>query len=383
MFVWSNNRTGENILPEIKETGSNTVRLVWNMTNGTPAELDQLISNTIANEIIPMPELHDATGALGSVPTLVDYWLNEEMLPVILKHQKYILLNIANEAGNGSETEAAFVQTYKNAITKFRDKSVVCPLVIDAPNWGQNIDMIQSAWFDLQQHDPEHNLIFSVHTWWPNPEDSEDPGSTNRVKNELAESVQKGIPLIIGEFAPMAVGCSRSFDFETLLEECEKYGIGWMAWSWGWVDNGDCSEMDMTNNGQYGSWQDVPDFEKWGEKIVITDQNSISRTATKTDYILEYNNEAFDCELFEFTYNNVLSTTLSNPVNFYPNPFSESMEIVHKGQAKFKIYDLSGSVLESGICSETCQVGGELATGTYILELTEGNHSSRNKIIKN
>jgi hypothetical protein len=73
---------------------------------------------------------------------------------------------------------------------------------IDAPQWGQDIDMLQLTAAELLAADPEKNLIFSAHFWWPRSMRSDDPGSTRRIKTELNESAEMNLPLVIGEFAP-------------------------------------------------------------------------------------------------------------------------------------------------------------------------------------
>ena len=46
---------------EIEKTGANVVRIVW-QTWGSPSALDEAIQNCINLHMIPMIELHDATG---------------------------------------------------------------------------------------------------------------------------------------------------------------------------------------------------------------------------------------------------------------------------------------------------------------------------------
>ena len=72
MFIWSRDKTGETILPEIAKTGANSCRLAWN-TTGAPAEMEKLISNCIKNQMIPIIELHDATGNWAKLQLCLDY----------------------------------------------------------------------------------------------------------------------------------------------------------------------------------------------------------------------------------------------------------------------------------------------------------------------
>ncbi|MFY0628510.1 MAG: cellulase family glycosylhydrolase [Reichenbachiella sp.] len=285
MFIWSNDKTGDKILPEIAKTGANSVRLVWN-TKGTAKDLDNLISNCIALNMIPIPELHDATGKIELVPDLIDYWVSDSVQKVIKKHESYLILNIANEAGDHSVKDDLFLNTYKNAITRIRATGYQVPLMIDAAGWGKNTDILQSTWKELMAHDLNRNLLFSVHTWWPKTETSNDPGSTKKVVQEIQESVEMGMPLVVAEFAPMGPGCKQYFDYKTLIKECYDNEIGWLSWSWGHVKNGDCSYMDMTNDGVYGNWQHTPENENWGEIAAVTHKYSIKNTAVKSNYIL-------------------------------------------------------------------------------------------------
>jgi mannan endo-1,4-beta-mannosidase len=257
---------------ELAKTGANAVRIVWT-SEGSPASLDRVITNALGQQLIPIIEHHGATGDLSAVPSVVDYWTRDDVVAVLKKHEHNLLLNIANEAGD-VETQAAFDATYRTAITRIRDTGVTLPLVVDAPQWGQDIDMLQAVGPGLIEHDPEHNLLLSVHMWWRDPDG-------RRVTSELQQSVDGGLPLIVGEFAQHAVtGCDGApFAYPVLLAEAERHRIGWLAWSWGSVVNGDCGSQgsfDMTVRGVFGNWK-----EPWGEAVALTDPNSIQNTSVR------------------------------------------------------------------------------------------------------
>jgi mannan endo-1,4-beta-mannosidase len=82
--------------PEIKKTGANTVRIVWAITtdlqpNGpvtSTTALDALISNAKANHLVPMIELHDASGDWGRLDELVVYWTQPTIVRIIKRHAK-------------------------------------------------------------------------------------------------------------------------------------------------------------------------------------------------------------------------------------------------------------------------------------------------------
>lgn len=282
MFIWSKrDLTGEATFPEIAKTGANVVRIAWLSSEENPrgaaANLDAVISNCVKNGMIPMPELHGATGDWGKLQQQVDYWVSPEVVQVLKKHEPYLLLNIANEVGDRKVTDKQFREGYERAVARIRKAGIRCPLVIDGANWGQSIDILQANGPYLLQKDPLKNLLFSVHMWWTAPD-----GATKRIKHEIKESVDTGLPLLVGEFAPMGVGCAESIDFKTILEECQKNEIGWMAWSWGLVDNGDCKLMDMTGDENKGRFKGLFG---WGKEVALTDKYSIRNTAQKTRYM--------------------------------------------------------------------------------------------------
>lgn len=277
MFVWSSDRTGVTTLPEIAKTGANSVRLVWT-SEGDETEFDQLITNSLKYNMIPVVELHDATGDFSKLQTLLDYWKQPEILSMIDKHKKWLIVNIGNEVGGGSETTAEWVDYYKDAITQLRNAGIEAPLMIDCGGWGNNENYFLDGGNELLDFDPDHNIIFSVHTYWTN---AGDQAKIDRMNNMITEAKQKKLPYIIGEGPQLAASpssCTDLFPYKELMLRMEEEQIGWLAWSWGLVDNNDCgapnSVFDITTDGVYGNWSTT-----FAEEICVTDVNSIQNTS--------------------------------------------------------------------------------------------------------
>ena len=271
MVIWTDPE-GETF-PEIAKTGANTVRIVWTIEDDRgAAALDSVLTRAEEAKLIPIIELHDATGALNRVVDLVDFWTRAEVTEVLKRHEPSLLLNIGNEPGGDGIAAHEFVAVYRDAVSRLRHAGLAMPLVIDAPHWGQDIDVLQQAAPELLSADPEHNLLFSAHLWWPQGLNTTDPGSTKRIVAELQESADIGLPLIVGEFAHAGVGCSQSIDYKTILAKTHKHEIGWLAWSWG-PGNQDCGEMDMTEDGRFET------LHGWGLEVAVTDPNSIRNTS--------------------------------------------------------------------------------------------------------
>ncbi len=285
MFVWTD-RDGFTI-PEIAKTGANAVRIVWNM-HGRVNDLDHIIAECIKYKMIPIPELHDATGKWERLPDLLSFWLRDDVLEMIRNHQEYIIVNIGNEVG-GSEIPAdEFYNGYHMMVTQMRAAGIRVPLMIDADDWGKSAKNIFGVGPRLLQSDPEHNLLFSIHTWWPS--ELHDPQKTGyasvkeRVTGTLEESVSLDLPLVIGEFAPVAVGGAREIPYRFIMSEAERLDISWLAWSWG-PGNTDCPEMDMTTRGSYNT------LHGWGKEVCVDSSLSIQNTSVIPGFIQDENFE--------------------------------------------------------------------------------------------
>jgi mannan endo-1,4-beta-mannosidase len=276
MVIYSSSQDGTPYFSEIAKTGANSVRITWN-TSGSATKLEAAIKNAIAAQMIPMPVLNDATGDMSKLNTEITYWVRSDILAIIKTYQDKLLINVGNEVGNGSVTDAAFTTAYTGAISQMRTAGIHTPLVIDGSSWGQNIDQLQSTGPGLLTADPDHNLIFSCHMYW------NDPNGT-KVTTEIAQTVSLNLPLIVGEFAQHAVsGCSSSpFAYKVLLSVAQTSEIGWLPWSWGGVKNSDCASdqpFDMTSNGTYAGLQG------WGLEVAVTDPNSIQNTSKRSKYM--------------------------------------------------------------------------------------------------
>jgi mannan endo-1,4-beta-mannosidase len=307
---------GQNYFPEIAKTNANCVRIVWFATHSSTqqlAQFDSLIKNCIKHKMIPMIELHDATCNWDLLDDVVAFWVKPEVVQLIQKYQHTLLVNIANEAGAQDKvTEAQFLAGYKDAITKMRNAGIKTPLVIDGPDCGKNLDIVVQTSAELIQHDPDHNVMFSVHTYWSNLAIQTFAGPTF-IKDQLQKAVDNNVPLILGELC--AVGgwpgsdddqtliCTPlgAVDYKTLLAEASTRNIGWLLWEWGpgngfYGDrDGDglddptvlCPQMDLTTDRTYNSIVAITAASPnaWAKDAVITGTYSLKNTATKSAYI--------------------------------------------------------------------------------------------------
>jgi mannan endo-1,4-beta-mannosidase len=158
-----------------------------------------------------------------------------------------------------------------------REAGLHVPLIIDGTSWGQNINILQSEGPALLEADPDHNLMFSVHMWWPKMYGY----TAQTVIDEIAESVQMKLPLIVGEFGGLWEESEQGeIPYKTIIEQCAKNQIGWLAWSWG-PGNNPQTFLDMTEDSTYDTLRD------WGLEVAVTSQYSIKNTAVRPAWLLE------------------------------------------------------------------------------------------------
>ncbi|ACL74764.1 X2-like carbohydrate binding domain-containing protein [Ruminiclostridium cellulolyticum] len=268
MCIWTD-KDGVPSFSEIAKTGANCVRITWGL-DGSAEDLDTVIRNCRAEHMIPIIELHDATGDWSKLPLLVNYWVRPDIVNVIKKHQEYLLVNIGNEVGQ-TVTEETFKADYESAVKKMRDAGIHVPLVIDASSYGQSIDMLQACGPYLISADPDKNLMFSVHMWWPYMWGHSD----QEVIDEIAQSVNINLPLIVGEFGHMWDETENGkIPYKTIMEQCYKNQIGYLPWEWG-PGNNPQTFLDMTSDSTFATLND------YGKEVMLNNQYSVKNIAKR------------------------------------------------------------------------------------------------------
>ena len=253
---------GNNYFPEIALSKSNTVRIVWAIEDDNGAtdvnDLAALIANCQANKMLPMIELHDATGDLSKLPQLGNYWVRNDVLQVIFNAGGNLLINIANECGDENVTVNQWVSAYTPVIQKMRNAVIRTPLVIDAPDFGKNLELVVDGAGSLL--DVDSNLIFSVHPYWG----ISDGADGNFIEAQFDAAFAANFALIIGEFSEWCAfngndsicETGGKCDYNAIMTKASEHGFGWYAWEWGPGNEfGDpkCSKMNMTTNGTFAT----------------------------------------------------------------------------------------------------------------------------------
>ncbi|HEY7883813.1 MAG TPA: cellulase family glycosylhydrolase [Cellvibrionaceae bacterium] len=272
MVYWTD-RTGLSSFTEIAKTGANTVRIVWTV-EGSADELHTVLTNAYQQQLIPIIELHDATGDWSKLPQLVDYWTRPDIAAVIVEHQRYTLVNIGNEVGDKVAAEA-FLAGYTTAVTRLREAGYRMPLMIDGTEWGKNIEILRTQGPALIEADPLRNLLFSVHMWWP-----EMWGYNRlRIREEIELAVAQQLPLVIGEFGNRWDDSEGgAIAWRTIVTAALEHKIGFLPWSWG-PGNQPQRHLDMSTDGTYDG------LTGWGRELMLDAPFAISKHAVRPHFL--------------------------------------------------------------------------------------------------
>ncbi len=156
-----------------------------------------------------------------------------DIAALIKRHERWVLLNIANEAGDHKVTAAAFVEGYRTAIAQIRAAGIRVPLVIDGAGWRQEYQNLLASWRDLNSQDPEKALIVSAHSYWVGSEAER----MAHYRSIIDKVTREEIPFILGEGpTPSGYDCTASPYRWAVAERTEPRSAGWR-------DLGDCSPM--------------------------------------------------------------------------------------------------------------------------------------------
>ncbi|MDD2381901.1 MAG: T9SS type A sorting domain-containing protein [Mariniphaga sp.] len=371
-FIVYWDRDGSVHYPQIAKTGANCVRIFWQTGHDPepfmpPADLDKTIQNCLKNKMIPMPCLWDATGEpLGGEmwQKCLDYWTHPEVMAVLKKHQKFLILNIANEVGQNNVTNQLFREEYKKAIDTLRNSGLHVPLVIDASNWGRAERYILDNAKYLIHADPDRNLLFSWHPWDNNT-------STTRVDQFFEQAKRDTIPIIVGEFSNTDV-FGKAFAYPDIwrhiIERCHEYQNGYLPWWWSARDNEAIHQV--TQDRLFGNWVNAP----WGEEVVIGSEYSILNTSVRPKPLLG-----------QACFSSVNETDSTQDVLIYPNPAKDAITIYipPMERAVIQLFDAWGQLIgkRTGVSTVQMDIGEELS-GIYILRVSFKGKQYHYKIIK-
>ncbi|MFD2572784.1 RICIN domain-containing protein [Spirosoma soli] len=273
---WFYNDVHSNIANIRSKTNANLLRLVWS-SNASYADSywQSSVQRCIDNKMIPMMELHDATGSNDPqrLRDMANWYAARASYFRQTNIAKHVLINIANEWSDwymASPTNAPDItvwrDAYKSAITIIRNAGITSTLVIDGAGYGQDIAAsLRTYGQELLNYDPQHNLLFSVHMYceWT---------SVAKMESELQSMKNANLPIIVGEFGNNHPPCGN-LPYTDLMRICQQKGIGYIPWSWKGNTTGTLDQLDMSSDWAGNS------LTPWGNGVV-NGANGIKSTSS-------------------------------------------------------------------------------------------------------
>ena len=278
---------------EVDKTGANMARIVWfqdpnhpNLagTSHSETDLNTMLTKFAAKRIISVLNIWDGFNGCPQNPNqlnnpggYVSWWTDPTRVTMLNTHKKYLIINLVNELGfgygynaNNPADVAAFTNwrnQYKTAITTIRNAGIHVPIMIDAPLCGASLALVNQAAAEIVTHDPDHNIMFSVHAYWAENDES----------NLISTAVANNVPVIFGEISSKQVGADdfntnppigysecyygidgtvvnhaapTGYSYKNLLPTLKINEIGWLHWEW---FNDGCGGRNMTIDGSYST----------------------------------------------------------------------------------------------------------------------------------
>jgi mannan endo-1,4-beta-mannosidase len=218
----------------------------------------------------------------ATLSAIVDTWIAQA--PTWLQVDNQILLNIANEWGPWGST--LWRDAYVSAVGRLRDAGYRAPIVIDGGGCGQDPNDAISYGQAIEDADPQHNVIFSVHIYggWANGH------GTGYQQNDLHTSLDAlkatGLPILCGEFGPgRQIGPSPTeMTPLEIMSACTDRGFGWLAWAFddpaGEYTPGGCDDnwFCISRTGDYTGSSDLTIF---GRDVIEDPTYGIKATSIK------------------------------------------------------------------------------------------------------
>jgi len=297
---------GGEMSTQIKLAHPNIVRVGWWIKypgTGRPAysltDLDSVITRFAKDSIVVDLTVMDLTGLTAGYnlsnfltdtttfrDSVVNWWTSAPVVALVKKHKNTLIVNIANEWGNveydsnPTSALAIFTTAYKNAISAMRAAGITVPLVVDGPDYANDIPEITAIGATLETSDPIHNTILAEHAYWATSS-SCTTNDTATIRGKLLQIDTVSYPVIVeetGNWAPSCDGsvqCSDAINISFILSTCQQYGMGWLNWEW--FD--DCDTRQMTDDGTFAG------LNATGSLIVNNSVFGLAGHATKTAYM--------------------------------------------------------------------------------------------------
>lgn len=389
----------KNAISSIANVGkANSVRLLLRFDPRDPQQPTNIghikdgINRAVSNQMVPVLHMYSSNMTCGQNVTdlqvAVNKWValaadNNGNLDQHYNFKNYGILNIANEFGKDFLPDyTTWKNAYKNAITALRNAGYTNPIMIDAHQCGQDINVFlgsdlgstQSRAQELLNHDPLRNIIFSLHAYnfkW---------NSRTLITNQINQMTNSNLTWVFGEHGNSSFeGPNNDVDNKFLWEACQRANpkIGWMAWSWGSGNSPREASLNLSNRWVPQNNSHLTNFGRelvnhpYGTSIAQTASVFGSQNARIMSSSLEEEEEVIMNEKFAV----------------FPNPVQNELNVkgLVSGWYTFSLYDVQGVLQfkeQINFMDHTQLQLNNLPSGLYILQITNPVYTQTLRVVK-
>jgi len=214
-----------------------------------PDESRNCIKDTTGSEDLCDGAEPGCAASVASLNAVVDDWIGADK-PWVQEFERFLMINIANEWGPTASTRwrDAYAQVdaggalVGGAIKRIRDAGIKALLVIDAGGSGEDVENLVSYAQAIENADPQHNVVFSIHPYafiWRDPTDPDVEDWAYRLDQQFDRLAALNVPVIVGEFSSSQYSLDVTPDHVPLdpahvlaQAEAASHRFGWLGWVW-------------------------------------------------------------------------------------------------------------------------------------------------------
>jgi len=288
----------------------------------------------------------------------------------------YVIIDFHSHQANAYLPEA--ITFFKEMAIKYKDKPNVLYEIWNEPmkvGWSNVVKPYCETVIDtIRKYDPDNIIICGTPSWSQNVDEASQDAinkpniaytlhfyaTTHKqwLRNKAEIALDNGIALFVTEYGT----CESSGDGVMDEEETqtwwgflEEHKISYCNWSV--ADKDETAAALMPGASINGNWTES-DLSPSGKFVRAQMISKCDKTT------------------------GIRSGNAANEMHYYPNPFSNTMNIVLKEYSTYTVLDVLGKVAEQGAGEGKITIGQALKPGTYILKIKGDNKESVLKINK-
>lgn len=247
----------ERLAVELANTGSNAIRLLPQIDEVGPAQLDAMLRVLEEQRVVVYLSPGDRA-----------WFARPEVRAVLLRHEQGLILDAFQEPRY--EDVPRWVGEAKAAIQTLRASGYRCPLTVMADAHGRNLASILEHGQEIADSDPQHNLILGWQAYW-GERGTYAPKDGMTLREGVERAAKLGFPVQLG--IDLHADPGDPMNYQEVMALAEREGLGWMWWDfWNrWDDLGNNASEEGT----------ASKLTAVGRTVVEADPHAIKRTAQK------------------------------------------------------------------------------------------------------